>query len=429
MNSTVQAHIQEKTKRLNTFKATSNKILTTFQKHICDLYDEIEKLDHVSEKNQQEITHLQRDNKLLDTLSKDQQGENESLRRRLLSALTELSIVKKERDYLLKKCEDNFIPIIDEQPKPDIVCETPEIHLEDRQAHKMEASLNDRQNHKIEVLHSLHLLNSRKKQVLSTVVSDLLNDATTSLELTKHDIDDDGSVVLAESLMYNNSLTTLILRNIHFSVKGAVILGDILKHNKTLKQLTINGNSIGSNGCKSIGESLLYNTGLAVLNLENSTIGKLGLGHISNGIMHNKTLVSLVLSSNNFSDKSTLESIANTLRNNNNVLQQLIMEGCLLGPGGAIILAEALKYNTHLTSIHLASNKIGDEGAIGFSLMLRENRSLKLIDLPENKIHQRGGISILDSLKVNTSLRSINLSKNDIMKDTLNSIEKVLKNK
>jgi hypothetical protein len=79
-----------------------------------------------------------------------------------------------------------------------------------------------------------------------------------------------------------------------------------------------------------------------------------------------------------------------------------------------IALAEALEYNTSITSIELTENCIGDEGLIALSEALRINKTIQSINLMSNKIGNQGAIALSEALKYNQTLLTMLLGSNEI---------------
>ena len=91
---------------------------------------------------------------------------------------------------------------------------------------------------------------------------------------------------------------------------------------------------------------------------------------------------------------------------------------CLLdshiGDAGAVLLAEALKANTSLTSAYIANNGIGDAGAVALAMALKANTSLTILYLDGNQIGDAGAIALAEALKVNKTLTTLYIYGNQI---------------
>lgn len=119
--------------------------------------------------------------------------------------------------------------------------------------------------------------------------------------------------------------------------------------------------------------------------------------------------------------------IAESLRQNNSLLY-LDIENNMTGAIGAESLARALKVNTMLRGLNLASTsrgfgKIGDRGAIALASALRVNESLRTLKLHGQNISDKGARAILSALKFNTTLTYISLMNTNISKILQQKIE------
>ncbi|KAL0243318.1 hypothetical protein GEMRC1_005879 [Eukaryota sp. GEM-RC1] len=83
-----------------------------------------------------------------------------------------------------------------------------------------------------------------------------------------------------------------------------------------------------------------------------------------------------------------------------------------IGDVGARALAEALIVNSCVTSVGLQSNSIGDEGARALAEALIVNSCVTSVGLQSNSIGDEGVRALADALKVNASVTSVDLSLN-----------------
>ncbi|KAL0243047.1 hypothetical protein GEMRC1_005610 [Eukaryota sp. GEM-RC1] len=80
----------------------------------------------------------------------------------------------------------------------------------------------------------------------------------------------------------------------------------------------------------------------------------------------------------------------------------------------SMLLVEALKTNTTVTSVTLDGNSIGAEGARALAEALKVNTSVTSIYLMNNFIRDEGPRALAEALKVNTSVTSVTLRCNSI---------------
>ena len=87
-----------------------------------------------------------------------------------------------------------------------------------------------------------------------------------------------------------------------------------------------------------------------------------------------------------------------------------------IGVAGAQALAEALKVNTTLTSLNMSMNNIGYAGAEALANALGKdgNRTLTTLNINYNNIGVEGAIAIAEALKENTTLTTLNIGGNYI---------------
>lgn len=93
-----------------------------------------------------------------------------------------------------------------------------------------------------------------------------------------------------------------------------------------------------------------------------------------------------------------------------------------------MLIADALRKNSHILSLSLDYNDLGDAGAAILAEALTENNTLKELDLEGNKIGEEGAQKILEMLKVNDVLQDVTLFRgNNISDETLEQINAQLK--
>jgi hypothetical protein len=65
----------------------------------------------------------------------------------------------------------------------------------------------------------------------------------------------------------------------------------------------------------------------------------------------------------------------------------------------AVIIAAALKTNTHLTELNISNNRIGNIGANALAEALKINKHLKILNINSNNIEEEGVVSLVEALK------------------------------
>ncbi|XP_032752170.1 NACHT, LRR and PYD domains-containing protein 4A-like isoform X1 [Rattus rattus] len=139
------------------------------------------------------------------------------------------------------------------------------------------------------------------------------------------------------------------------------MFASILISSKTLKQLNLSSNILGK-GISSLCKSLCHPDCI----LEHLVLAKCSLSdqcwdYLSDGIRQNKTLSHLDISSNDLKDEG-LKVLCRALALPNSVLKSLCLRHCLITTSGCQDLAEVLRNNQNLTSLHISYNKIEDAG-------------------------------------------------------------------
>ncbi|KAL0242539.1 hypothetical protein GEMRC1_005102 [Eukaryota sp. GEM-RC1] len=98
----------------------------------------------------------------------------------------------------------------------------------------------------------------------------------------------------------------------------------------------------------------------------------------------------------------------------NSSVTSVDLSGKSIGDEGATALAEVLKVNSSVTSVDLSYNSIGDEGARVLAEALKVNTSVTTVDMGYNSIGDEGARALAEALKVNSSVTSVNLDFNSI---------------
>ncbi|PFX21644.1 NLR family CARD domain-containing protein 3-like [Stylophora pistillata] len=86
----------------------------------------------------------------------------------------------------------------------------------------------------------------------------------------------------------------------------------------------------------------------------------------------------------------------------------------VIGAGGAVALAEALSSHPSLRVLNLSTNRILGNGASALAGLLKCNSTLTELLLPFNNITDTGADGLAEALKCNTSLSKLNLNFNNI---------------
>jgi len=285
-------------------------------------------------------------------------------------------------------------------------------------------------------------------QVIREVLKN--NSTLTSINLAWNLIGVEGCKAICEALKCNSTLTSINLESNQIGVEGGKAIGEALKTNSTLRSINLEGNGIGGEGGKAIGEALKSNSTLTSVQLAFNRIGNEGGKVIGEALKSNSTLTSINLEGNDISKqvlaemqkrcllvdswsaeaasaatapeagkartgRVRIEALAERLNVHCNPSKLSFERGGLgVNKGTLPAIGEALKTNSTLTSINLATKYIGVEGAKVIREVLKNNSTLTSINLAWNHIGVEGCKAICEALKCNSTLTSINLESNRI---------------
>ena len=232
---------------------------------------------------------------------------------------------------------------------------------------------------KNKALQKLLISNNRLESEVKVIeTKDVQNDfkENTSLEVldVSGSIDQDGALLIANSLAENSSLRVLDMSNNIIGMDGAKAIANSLMKNSSLQLLNMDNNSITQDGAIAIADCLAKNASLEVLKLSGNCIGSVGARVIANSLEQNATL--------------------NILCMNDNAICSI----------GATAIAEMLQKNTSLASLHINNNSIGGSGATQIAYSLTHNDSLLELHMNNNLIGKDDAYAIAASLSNNSKL-------------------------
>ncbi|MEO1054226.1 MAG: ribonuclease inhibitor [Bacteroidota bacterium] len=98
-----------------------------------------------------------------------------------------------------------------------------------------------------------------------------------------------------------------------------------------------------------------------------------------------------------------------------------------LGPGGAKLLTESLKFNDKIKSILFGTGGIGNEGAESVGELLHTNNTIETVYLGCNLIEGKGVDAITEGLKYNTGVKALWLKRNPIGSQGVKSLIELFK--
>ncbi len=210
-----------------------------------------------------------------------------------------------------------------------------------------------------------------------------------TLRMQDYQIDDAGAVILAEALKKNKHLVSLIFYLNNMTNIGITALAKALEINITLKEIYLGGSSWGDVGAKALADMLRINKTLTFLDIENTLIGIEGIRAVTNALNINKTLTGLRLDGYSRVDDLGAQALADTLKVNT-TLTSLHIPWNNIGNAGVRALADALRINTTLRLLYLDhQDQLWDTDAQAYLISaLQDNYSLTLIDLENYPVHR-----------------------------------------
>jgi len=273
------------------------------------------------------------------------------------------------------------------------------------------------------------------------IVERMERNALESLKISRHSMDFNSGLLLAEGIARCSSLRVLDLEMTHLGdVVAGAILESILKA-KALKELNLNSNNISSKSIVPIVQ-LVGELGLERLELENNfrlmenqsldprlqkaltenrSLRTLNLNGMSTpsrqfftSLMHHPQLEMLKIGRNPLPDTDANE--VEVFLTTNTHLKHLDLSDNSIGDAGLKAICKGLEKNSTLETLILQGIKAGDNSVVAMKSMLFANRSLQKLVISDFR-DENGGVgvegirAIFEGLIHNTSLRILRLEK------------------
>jgi len=124
------------------------------------------------------------------------------------------------------------------------------------------------------------------------------------LDLSSHQIRDDGIDLLCKALRYNSSIQKLNLACNQITIPGGEHLGEFLKDNKTILELDLSANRIDSMGGAAVAKCLTLNKTLRSLDVSSNNMNDATLCEFAYMLMENLQITSVRVLNNKFDQKS-----------------------------------------------------------------------------------------------------------------------------
>ncbi|CAM9884733.1 unnamed protein product, partial [Discosporangium mesarthrocarpum] len=184
-----------------------------------------------------------------------------------------------------------------------------------------------------------------------------------SVDLSRHQICDDGAAALALALTGNGSVRHLYLSLNRISSEGGAAIASVLGSGAPpVVTLSLAQNGLGRRGGEHLGRALLGGwTAVETLNLADNHLGDDGTEALCAGLEGHPCLATLVLDRNSVSLDGTAALVSALLTNRS--VTHLSMRGNSLLADSAARLSDLLSRNRNLSSLDLSHNPLGPDGA------------------------------------------------------------------
>lgn len=235
----------------------------------------------------------------------------------------------------------------------------------------------------------------------------------------------------------NGTLTSVNILNNYIGIQQAHNLATILKEHPTLKslcgntgnetELDISGKGIWVDGAIMLAPEIVTNGALVKFDVSDNRLGAPGFKHLSDGLQGHKTLSELNVSQNyatkdngnddgNY-DLSGVIAISNAIPTMGALVKFDISINCLKAEGGKA-LADALKDNTVMQELNIASTVLSDygrdmSGVVAICGAIPTMGALVSANLLNNKMDVEQVQNLVTILKEHATLKSLCGNKGD----------------
>ncbi|XP_013070074.1 leucine-rich repeat-containing protein 34-like isoform X1 [Biomphalaria glabrata] len=209
----------------------------------------------------------------------------------------------------------------------------------------------------------------------------LTNTTVKVLRLNGNKIGNNGGMCFAQALQVNTTLENLDIGDADLTIECLIALATVLRENKTLKALNVNRPilwTVQEEPTDHFTRMIKVNKGLRELHMQKYNMRDFGASRLAENLVFNTTLTYLDLSCNRITRDGVKE------------------------------LAKVLKLNTPLKILDLGFNRLEDDGAMHLADAIGTyNTTLECLNIVSNKIGPKGLCSIADALNFNSTLTSL----------------------
>uniref|UniRef100_M3XL18 Uncharacterized protein n=1 Tax=Latimeria chalumnae TaxID=7897 RepID=M3XL18_LATCH len=247
-------------------------------------------------------------------------------------------------------------------------------------------------------------------EVLSSFLS--RNHSLTELNLSNNPIRDAGMSLICN--VSNNQIQKLSLNSCSFTSGCCEVLSSCMRRNRSLTDLDLSFNQIQDSGMSLICKA--DNDQIQNLRLNSCSLTSGCCEALCSFLKQNQSLRELDLSFNQLKDLGMSE----ICKADNNHLQKLSLKRCILTSGCCEALSSFLKQNQSLRELDLSSNIIEDSGMS--EICKADNNQLQKLSLNSCILTSVCCEALCSFLKQNQSLRELDLSSNELKDSGLSEI-------
>lgn len=229
------------------------------------------------------------------------------------------------------------------------------------------------------------------------------------LDLTGHQIGDQGLLELEDVLRQQQKLKKLVLRDTDITSNSGYILANILSHKRHLTHLDLSENHLGTQGALIVGGIVSQLPALNTLNLMNNHINNDGMTTIFEGMKKLKYLKELHIGANPIGDAG-VESLSSALVSSSN-LNTLDLFEIDMTKDGSRYLGDALPSLPSLGHLSVARNSLGT-GVTPIAKGLAPLKQLKELDFQRTDMAIESAIELANVVEKASGLRRVVLGGN-----------------
>lgn len=221
--------------------------------------------------------------------------------------------------------------------------------------------------------------------ISAATLEDIREDALQGLTVGNAPMGMPAAKALGEALAVNTSLKNLSLENHNLGDEGVAYIAEALKKNATLEDLNLRNNAISPKGMKLLAEAVAGHPKLHSLNLGRNKLGDEGVGILMDAMDKHSALRYLFVDENHVTSEGG-KRVAQALCDGVPPLAHLNISRNGMTAEGSIAIAEAMRENRSLHTLHIQGNHTDDETTRKVSSILRSSGNTNLFHLHTVKV-------------------------------------------